>query len=118
MAGQSLPGQIICRVGRDLARGDEKSENIFLAAAQDIIEAKDYKTAIDLLEECLRMNPSSFPALNNLVVIYRRVGQEAKSDSLISEFIYNNRENRSLMKSVEELIQKLKYLPPDTGDTK
>ena len=101
-----------------LARGEEEGENIILAAAQDAIDAKDYDTAISLLEESLRMFPSSFPAVNNLVVLYRKTGEESKIDSVLNKFMEFNREDERLKKSAGELIDRLRYIPKQSDGAK
>jgi len=97
----------------ELAAGDDNGENIILAAAQDAIEAKDYGAAVVLLEESLRLFPYSFPSVNNLVLLYRKSGEESKIDSVLNLFIENNRSDERLTASANRLIDRLKYIPSE-----
>jgi tetratricopeptide (TPR) repeat protein len=47
--------------------------------AQQLIEAKDYREAAQTYEEILQIAPDSFPALNNLGVLYARLGEYPKA---------------------------------------
>ncbi|UCE67059.1 MAG: DUF2723 domain-containing protein [Candidatus Zixiibacteriota bacterium] len=95
----------------ELAQGEDEGENIILAATQDAIDAEDFDMAIGLLEESLRMFPSSFPSVNNLVVLYRKTGEESKINSVLNKFMEFNRDDKELIKSAEQLIDRLRYVP-------
>lgn len=95
----------------ELSTADEKGESIILAAAQDAIESKDYDTAITLLEASLKMYPSSFPSMNNLALLYHRIGEESKVDSILNLFRENNSGNERLLASTDRLVQLLKNTP-------
>lgn len=89
-------------------------ENICLAVSQNMLGARDYDRAIEILNLALRRYPSSVKALNNLAYIYLQKGEPATADMLFAEFRQRNSANAEVIKALNEVEQKLKQiqLPP------
>jgi hypothetical protein len=86
----------------------ETGEKVLLAVGQDLIMNKHFQEASALLRKALDRNPSSFPALNNLVVIYYQRGDSALAEATIGKFRTQNVGDPELMRSVDEMLQRLK----------
>jgi tetratricopeptide (TPR) repeat protein len=52
-----------------------KSYSQLVSRAQQLVAAKNYREATQTYQEILQINPDSFPALNNLGVLYARLGE-------------------------------------------
>jgi tetratricopeptide (TPR) repeat protein len=96
----------------DLAADDENGEKILLAAAQNAVDRTDYNVARILLESSFSAYTSSFASVNNLAVLYQRMGEESRIDSILNLFKENNQGNNELLVQVDQLIERLNYLPP------
>ncbi len=67
-------------------------EKIYLTASQELIRNKQFKEVVPLLRQILGQFPSSFTALNNLIVISYQENDTSGLDAAVSKFREDNRE--------------------------
>jgi tetratricopeptide (TPR) repeat protein len=96
----------------ELAKNDEYGEKIFLSSAQEATSTGSYDIAMKLLESALTLYPSSYASVNNLAVLYRKMGEESKIDSVLNLFKEYNRDNDQLVAQANQLIERMKRLSP------
>jgi len=96
----------------------ETCKKILLAVAQDCSMNQQFEPAEDVLNLALRKYPASFPALNNLIMVYYQKGDTALVESAIAKFRKDNAQNVALMNSVDDLIKRMKSIPVQTSEVK
>jgi tetratricopeptide (TPR) repeat protein len=62
-------------VGQSASSPEGQRYSQLMARAQHLVEVKDYRQAAQTYEEIVRIAPDSFPALNDLGVLYARLGK-------------------------------------------
>jgi len=91
-------------------------ERILLAVAQEMIMNREFEKAASLLEQTLLHFPSSFAALNNLVVSYYQRGDTTLAAEAIRKFRQHNSGDSTLMRSLDEMTERLEAFPlPPSG---
>jgi tetratricopeptide (TPR) repeat protein len=87
---------------------DEKTgEKVYLTVAQDILMAGNYKPASELLKIALERFPSSFPALNNLVMACYQQGDPISAEAAIQTFRSKNAGDATLMFQVDDMMARI-----------
>jgi hypothetical protein len=81
-------------------------EKACLAVTQDLLNKRDLKSAAELLRITLEKIPSSFPALNNLVVVFYENGDTASADSVVAAFRAKNNGNPALLRRVDDMLKR------------
>jgi len=95
-----------------IADRSPEGESIFLAASQDLLKDSDFDKAAILLKMTLDRYPSSIAALNNLAAIYSQLGDKEAFDSVIEKFRSENSDSTRLLATLDQIIERLKKLPP------
>jgi hypothetical protein len=96
----------------------ENGEKTCLAVAQNFIVAKNFDPAEQVLKLTLAIFPASFPALNNLAVIYMQNGDSASTDAAIASFRAANKDDSSLLISVDEMLRRFAQSPSPLPEVK
>jgi tetratricopeptide (TPR) repeat protein len=86
-------------------------ERILLAVAQEMIVNREFEKAASLLEHTLLCFPSSFAALNNLVVSYYQRGDTSVATEAMRKFRRHNSGDSTLMRSLDEMTKRLEAFP-------
>jgi len=85
----------------------QQGEKVYLAVSQDLLMSKRFDLAAVTLEATLNRFPSSFAALNNLVVAYHQNGDSVAARPAVDRFRARNSNDPSLLRSVDELLKRL-----------
>jgi hypothetical protein len=73
--------------------------------------SKDTPRGETVLKLTLLKYPSSFTALNNLVALAYQRGDTARVDSLIASFRQKNYNDLQMIKSLDDMVQRLRQMP-------
>jgi hypothetical protein len=93
-------------------------EKVLLAVGQDCLTNKAMEPAEYIFSLALRRFPYSFPALNNLVLIYYQKGDSVSAEKAIAKFKGDNSRDATLMNSVDDLINRMKSAPAGISEAK
>jgi hypothetical protein len=94
--------------GMNLAGGERAS----LAVARDLLMSGNIEPTIRLLKITLDKFPSSFPVLNNLIIIYYENGDTASAKEIVDIFRSKNSGDPALLRRVEDMMNSLAHRAP------
>ncbi|HBC47296.1 MAG TPA: hypothetical protein DCZ43_09645, partial [candidate division Zixibacteria bacterium] len=100
------------------ASNKDEGEKIALATAQDFITNKQYDQALKVLELAISKYPSSFLALNNLVMLYYQRGDTSSAESLIARYQSANSQDMALMQQLNDMRARIKHSPSPNSEAK
>lgn len=110
-AGQGNLGEI-----KRLADASSQGENVYLAVSQEMIGKQQLDKAEEILKMAFSEYPFSLPILNNLGALYFQRGDSAAFDSLMDNFRNANIDDPRLIAIVDQMIRRLKQLPPSPDE--
>jgi hypothetical protein len=98
-----------------IAESSAEGEKVFLAASQDLLRSGELEKARKILEMALARYPSSIAALNNLAAIHYQNGDTIAFNALLDKFRADNNYDPEIMDAVDQIIERLKRMPPPQG---
>ena len=96
------------KIGPIMAEMDATNgERASLTVAQDLMMSNNPESAAEFLRITLDRFPTSFAALNNLIIIYNGNADTASADAAIEVFRSKNGGNPALLQRVDDMIDRL-----------